>query len=121
MLDRLQEGKLLVEIFQTNVSLAFEKTIIMGHSFGGSTAAAVALVDKRVRDCVLLDPWLAALKKTEELVKQVSCNVLLLESGTWDPKEPKDEVRSRNKLFMDAQRNNGKRAVYVIAERSDLC
>ena len=119
LMDILEKGQLLVDVFQTKVPVALDKIILMGHSFGGSTAIATALEDKRVYDCVVIDPWLAVLKKDEELRRKLTCNLFLIESETEDAAEPEAETRARHKILMDAQKNNGKRALYVIANRTD--
>ena len=49
-----------------------DKLIVMGHSFGGSTAVAAAISDNRVKACLAMDPWLIV---TEDL-------------KSWDVKQP---------------------------------
>ena len=119
LLDSLQNGQLLFEVFKAQVPLAFDKTIVMGHAFGGATALATAYEDRRVNDVVLLDPWLAAMHK-EEITRPLHCNMLLVESEYWsDWAVPYFEVRSLNQAFINAQRYTGKRAIYTIGKRVD--
>jgi len=46
--------------------LDMEKLTIMGHGFGATTAVVVASKDKRIKNIITFDPWLAPLK--EEIV-----------------------------------------------------
>ena len=53
--DNLLQGKIG---FPQGVTLALDKLVLAGHSFGGMTAIATARLDKRVKACLTLDPWL---------------------------------------------------------------
>ena len=119
LLDSLQQGGLLTDLFETQVILAFEKLVVMGHSFGGATALATSFEDKRVSDIILLDPWLIPFKKQEELTKKISSNVLLIESETWNKEEPTFEVTERNKFFIESQKGSGKRVLFTTLKGSD--
>ena len=118
LIDSLQQGHLLSEVFKSEVPLAMEKTIVIGHSFGGATALTTALEDKRVNDIILLDPWFFAMKK-EDLSKKLHCGAFLIESDYWDASTSMFEIRARNKEFINAQKENEKKAIYTIAKRSD--
>lgn len=119
LLDSLQQGELLTELFDTQVPLAFEKLIVMGHSYGGSTSLQIACEDKRVHDCVLLDPSMVAFKKEEELTRKLHCDMIMFESETWNTEEPRYEIRERNNLLFNSQNGSKKRAIYTIFKRSD--
>ena len=118
LIDSLQQGHLLSEVFKSEVPLAMEKTIVMGHSYGGATAVATAFEDKRANDIILLDPWLIPLTK-EELSKKLHCGVLLLESESWDAALPFYEIRARNKELINAQKENEKKTFHAIVKRAD--
>lgn len=119
IIDGLEKGNLLSEQFNGPVLLALDKLTIMGHSYGGATSAATAIQDSRIKNCVLLDPYLEPLDKKEELEKKLSSNLLILESDTWDAKRPHLEIRLRNKLLAKSQAQNGKVTLYSVVGRSD--
>jgi cephalosporin-C deacetylase-like acetyl esterase len=49
--------------FDNKIKLDLDKLVITGHSFGGMAAIATARLDKRIKACVTLDPWLFAYHK----------------------------------------------------------
>lgn len=118
LLDSLQDEKLLHDIFDEAVPLALDQVIIMGHSYGGAAAYLTCIGDKRIKNCILLDPYTGALKKGE-LERKVHCNLVILESETWDTQQPHLEVRKRNKLIAQSQCNNGKITLYSVVGRTD--
>lgn len=118
LLDDLQNSKLLEDLFKRPVEIDFDKVIVMGHSFGGATALATSYEDKRVKNCVMLDPWLYMMKE-EELQRKVPCNMMVLESESWNSVFPVMGVTKRNQLLMESQRGGDKLALYTIVKTSD--
>lgn len=49
---------MMARLFETNVNLDTDNIVIMGHSFGGVTAAQVAMENPKFKAIICLDPWL---------------------------------------------------------------
>lgn len=62
--------------------LDLENLIMMGHSFGGSTALNTVSKRKEFKYCVLLDPWMFPIKD-EELHKTVHQPILFINTQTF--------------------------------------
>ena len=77
---------LLCELLD-NLELDMSRLTVMGHSYGGGTSYLSAWKDERIRNIVLLDPWLTPVQQ-ELLDKKLSCNILLLESDEWSGLHP---------------------------------
>lgn len=81
-----------------------EKLTIMGHGFGATTAVVVASKDKRIKNVITFDPWLAPLK--EEIVdrkisvSQAHCSV----NSELFHDNVQDNWKLLDTLFRDAKR-----------------
>ena len=108
------------KLFGNKLNLDMSRLTVMGHSYGGVTAYATAREDERIKNCVMLDPWLRPLD-IDSLDKKLSCNVLLFQSGNWNETNPSGEVTVRNTKLMEAHRNNKYGAIYCKTPNSQHC
>lgn len=115
----MEDKAALKAIFGTDVNFDCSKLTVIGHSYGGSTAVELAKKDERIKHIVLLDPWLLPVK--EETLQQGFKNGvgLLLQSESWDGKNPQFEIGKRNKTYVDASKSTGSAVMYSIIKNSD--
>ena len=108
------------KLFGSKLNLDMSRLTVMGHSYGGVTAYATAREDERIKNCVLIDPWLRPLD-IDSLDKKLSCNFLLFQSGNWNETNPAGQITLRNTKLMEAHRNNKYGAIYCIIPNSQHC
>ena len=99
------------KLFGSKLNLDMSRLTLMGHSYGGGTAYATASEDERIKNSIMVDPWLKPLE-FDRLDKKLSCNVLLIQSGDWNEKYPAGQISVRNTKVMEAQRGNKTGAIY---------
>lgn len=56
---------------------------MMGHSFGGATSLVTMAQEKRIKQGILLDPWMFPIKNMKELLKEVNQSLLFVNTQTF--------------------------------------
>lgn len=98
-------------LFGKDVEFDMEHLTLMGHSFGGGTVYLGAWLEDKVKNLVMLDPFLWPVQQ-ESLDKTLNCNLLILESHDWNDRCPDFMINKRNLQVMEAQKNSEAGALY---------
>jgi len=94
-LDYVENESNIEELFETQVNIDFERVFMVGHSFGGGTAASVVSEDKRITGgLILLDQFV---NPCDESVfeKKIDLPMICLRTEEYDQIQPIREAALR--------------------------
>jgi len=118
VIDEINTGSgSISELFGTKLEIDMSRLTLIGHSYGGVSSYVTSSEDNRVKNCIMLDPWLAPVP-FENLDKKLTCNTLLFESEDWNDKYPDARITLSNTKVMEAQVNGDHGAIYCKVPES---
>ena len=79
-LEKIQFGYIQSQVVE---KINLNKIAVGGHSYGGSTAIVASHLDKRIRACFVLDPWISPVP-IETINSGVSVPFLFMGRPTWE-------------------------------------
>jgi len=91
-LDYIEDESKVQELLGDHVQIDKDKVFMVGHSFGGGTAATVASQDNRITGgLLLLDPWMGPCDE-KVFEKQLNLPILSIRSEEYDKISPIRDV-----------------------------
>ena len=119
IITKLMEPDFLACLFGEKISVDFTRLVGIGHSFGGAAHYIFATSGKcNLSDIIFLD---AGFKKegTDYLQAKLDSNLLIIESDSWNTKNPIMQPTLKNRAIFNSQKGNGKVTIYSKVTGSD--